>query len=454
MSKFFHFGVLEDDEWYKKQAIISANKLSLILFFVAALLSFLFYKNLHELFYLPVAFMIGIALSIFCNYLGLIDLGRYSLLFFNVLFLALLNAFPILPEESGLTHLYFAQFSLILFPWVLFDLREGYSVYIAFLFVLFFFLSQSLFIESFTLEMDRSFLESTLFVNGVYVVIFASAFFLLYQILQKVVKNEQNTYQTTDEIKSKTLEMENHQRELEIKIEDINTAHKSEEERSWVAQNLTQVTDLIRSSNSKNIFPEIAAEMVRLLSAQQVAIYVIDEESSKKRFLKMEGCYAIDRVKHIEQKLNIGEGLIGQCCKDNEFIYINNLPSSHLRFKTGMGDEPPKNMAIIPLIENEKITGVAELVSHHKFEAKEREFLTQISEIIASFINSNQVNVKIKELIEQNQVQAEEMKAQEEEMMQNMEELQATQEEMSRKEKEYLEKIENLEHQLEERNKV
>jgi len=322
------------------------------------------------------------------------------------------------------------------------------------LLVLLLFFFQPIFVESFNVDLDRKIFESDLFKLVTYFLILISVTYILYVFSSKIAQNEKDKKGGENEIIERTQEMEQRQLDLQVKIKEINEVQKVEENRSWIAKNITDISDIIRGSNEEKVFPNLTEELVKILGAQQVAVYTIEEVSEKVRYLKPESCYAIDRHKFLDKRMEMDVGLVGQCCKDKDFIFIDNLPANHLHITTGMGDDPPKNLALIPLIENENLSGVLEIASLQTFEPRQKEFLKQISEIIASFIITDKVNVQIKELIQQNQVQAEEMKAQEEEMMQNMEELQATQEEMSRKEKEYLEKIENLEKELAENDNV
>jgi PAS domain S-box-containing protein len=87
---------------------------------------------------------------------------------------------------------------------------------------------------------------------------------------------------------------------------------------------------------------------------------------------------------------------------------------------------------VIPLKTNEKIEGVLELASFKTFKPHEIEFLEKLGELLASSIVSVRSGEKTNQLLAVSQEQTEEMRAQEEEMRQNMEELEATQEQMHR----------------------
>ncbi len=448
MIKYLQFGVSEENEGYKNQAIITSNLifvLALLMGFVAIGLSHHF---MPELVFLAYIFVIGIILSVVLNFIGLPDVGRFLFVLINALVLSLLNAIPLSPGETVIPYIYLAQASIIVLPWIIIDIREGAFVYIASVIPIAFFIFQSFIIDVFTMEVNRQFLESVVMEYFLYGFSLVNIIGSMYVQSFRNAKNESGGQKMLEEINEKSKKMEEQQKEIQNKIAEMNTSHKVEEDRSWVSKNLTQIAEILRNTKGEDLYPELARQFVQSLKANQAGIYLLNEDD-RDPYLEIKGCFAIDRVKHIEQKFSTEEGLLGQCFKDKDFIYINNLPKEHLKFTSGLGNAPPKYMAFIPLIENNTISGIIEIASHQPFEEREKTFFRQVSESIASYVLSNTINDKIKLLIEQNQVQAEEMKSQEEEMLQNMEELQATQEEMTRKEKEYQSEIKRLEAELE-----
>jgi PAS domain S-box-containing protein len=145
------------------------------------------------------------------------------------------------------------------------------------------------------------------------------------------------------------------------------------------------------------------------------------------------GCYAYQRKKFVDKRIEIGQGMVGQCFLEGETTHITNIPEEYTHITSGLGDTKPTTLLIVPLKMNEEVVGVIEIASIKPFEKSYIEFLERLADTIAASITSVKVNESTKLLLEQSQQQAEEMRAQEEEMRQNMEELQATQEQMHRK---------------------
>ncbi|HTH54774.1 MAG TPA: GAF domain-containing protein [Cyclobacteriaceae bacterium] len=220
---------------------------------------------------------------------------------------------------------------------------------------------------------------------------------------------------------------------------------KEEHRRRWTTQGLAEIGSILRAQtkNTGELYDNIIRFVVKYLEANQGGLFFLENNGSS--YLELMACYAFERKKYLERKVEIGEGLLGQCVLEQQSIYMIDIPKNYIRITSGLGDSPPSCLFIVPLKVNEEVQGVMEIASLKEFEPYQREFIEKLGENIASTILSAKISERTTTLLQQSQQQAEEMKAQEEEMRQNMEELSATQEEMSRKEKGYLSKIAELE---------
>lgn len=446
MKKIFELGASSDFQDYKNQAIIASNKLSLALFITGLIFLITSVLFVQPLIVHAGALIILTVAAFILNYFKFPDLSRFALVAGSTALVAALHIQAALPGTL-VAGLYLVQFALIVLPWLITDFRETTLLAVSSLTAILVFISQPSLIERFHDSSGAAFSYPSIIDYFSYIIFFVVAIFSLNNMRILVVKNEVETAGIDDQIKEKKRQMTNRQEELRKRINEINETHKIEERRSWLAQGVSQMIDLMRSKK-ENLFPELIEEIVKYLDAAVGVIYSFKNEEFEEKQLVAEGCYAYDRRKYLKLTIPYGDGLVGQCCLDREIVYLSNVPPSFLDITSGLGDTPPEHLAIVPLLEEQNLAGVLEIAAHNEFEEHHKEFLNQLSASIASFILTNAVNQKIKLLIEQNQSQAEEMKAQEEEMLQNMEELHATQEEMSRKEKEYIARIEELEKKL------
>ncbi|MDZ7607880.1 MAG: GAF domain-containing protein [Cyclobacteriaceae bacterium] len=238
--------------------------------------------------------------------------------------------------------------------------------------------------------------------------------------------------------KDTSLNKENIAGKLLTMREQMKKVKAEDDIRLWVSQGLAEFGTIIRNNENdiKILSEKIISRIVQYLEIQMGGLFILNEEDEHEEILELTSCYAYERLKFIEKKVAIGQGLVGQCYLEGESIYMTNVPQDYMSITSGLGDTRPGCVLIIPLKMNNKIEGIIELASLNPFPAHQIEFLEKLGEALASAITTVRTSENTKILLERSQQQTEEMRAQEEEMRQNMEELQATQEQMHRKNEE------------------
>ncbi len=205
--------------------------------------------------------------------------------------------------------------------------------------------------------------------------------------------------------------------------------------RNWATAGLAEIGEILRRTDqsSETLYDQIILFLVKYMKANQGGLFILEDGNPEDYHLRMVACYAYNRKKFIDQRIDLGQGLVGQCYLEKEIIYMTKVPESYARITSGLGEATPGCVLIVPLKVNDQIQGVAEIASFKPFEKHEIDFVSRLAESIASSITSVKINTRTQLLLHSSQQQAEELKAQEEEMRQNMEELSATQEEISRR---------------------
>lgn len=224
---------------------------------------------------------------------------------------------------------------------------------------------------------------------------------------------------------------------------------EEDQQRNWTSAGLAQAGEILRINNAQELYDSVIKFVVKYTGSNQGGLFVLTEDDQNKQ-LELVSCYAYERKKFLTRKVDIGQGMIGQCFLEKEKIHLIEIPADYVNITSGLGAANPTSLLLIPLKTNDVVYGVLELASFKTYKEYEISWVEQLAESIASTVASVRANENMRVLLEQTQQQAEEMKSQEEEMRQNMEELSATQEEMSRKEREYINRINELEgHQSE-----
>jgi CHASE3 domain sensor protein len=221
-----------------------------------------------------------------------------------------------------------------------------------------------------------------------------------------------------------------------IKMRDqMKKVKELDEKRIWSTEGLAKFSDVAR--NNQNNIEKLSNEVIRFLTkhlkAQQGSLFVLQDEEGEEPHLDLAACYAFDKKKFVDRKIDIGSGIVGQAFMEGSTILMTDIPRGYISITSGLGDATPTCVIIVPMKYNERVEAVLELASFMKFEPHEIEFLEKAGEVIASSIYATKTNERTAKLLKETQEQAEALRSQEEELRQNMEELQATQEDMMRR---------------------
>jgi CHASE3 domain sensor protein len=224
-----------------------------------------------------------------------------------------------------------------------------------------------------------------------------------------------------------------------IKMRDqMKKVKESDERRIWSTEGLAKFSDVTRSNQHdlEKLSNEVIRFLTKHLQAQQGSLFLLHTEENQDPYLSLAACYAFDKKKFLEKRIELGSGMIGQAYLEGSTIVLKEIPNGYIKITSGMGDATPTCLIIVPMKYNQRVEAVLELASFTEFQEHEIEFLEKAGEVIASSVYSTKTNEHTTKLLSSTQQQAEMLKAQEEELRQNMEEMQATQENMKRLEKE------------------
>lgn len=219
--------------------------------------------------------------------------------------------------------------------------------------------------------------------------------------------------------------------QMRDKLKEVSEHEKAQ---SWLNSQLAEFGNIIRAhqSSPEALADHILSKLIKTIGALQGAIFILEGNKEDGQHLQMAGCYAYGRKKFLEQRIEIGDGLVGQAFLEKQTTKVKRIPQNYLTIDSGLGQTDPNYLVLVPLVVNTKCEGVLEIASLNTLEDYKVEFLEKIGESIAGSISSVRSNQLTQELLAQSQEQTELLQSQEEEMRQNMEEMLATQEELER----------------------
>jgi PAS domain-containing protein len=208
-----------------------------------------------------------------------------------------------------------------------------------------------------------------------------------------------------------------------------------DEQLNWITGGAAKFAEIIRenSDNLQELAYAIISELVNYIGAVQGGLFIINEDENNEKYIELLAGYAYNRIRMLEKRIPFGVGLVGRCILERETIYMTKVPENYLSITSGLGDENPRTLLIVPLIFHEEVYGVVELDSFNDIENYKIQLTEQISESIASAVSMVKINVRTAELLRESKIKSEQAASQEEEIRQNIEEMQAITDELNLK---------------------
>lgn len=216
----------------------------------------------------------------------------------------------------------------------------------------------------------------------------------------------------------------------------LKKAYEDEEERRRQGRIRGEMGNLLRQyqrSELKTLCDAFLAKLIPILDLNQGGIFLIIKEENTQPFLELVSCYAYNKKKYIEKRLSINQGLIGQCLKEKNTIYLEEIPENYIYITSGLGQAVPQSLLLTPIRANEKIIGVLEVASLHSIGRENIQLVEVLSERLGGIIATIQTNEQTKKFLEEATRINTELMSKEHLMRKNAEELSRVKEELSKK---------------------
>ena len=207
---------------------------------------------------------------------------------------------------------------------------------------------------------------------------------------------------------------------ISTNLRALKKAEQESANKNWLLTGNFNLNEKTRGEKAEAELAQAVIDQVcSYLNAQVGVIYLYENGH-----LHLSGSYAFHFRKQNSSVIRIGEGLVGQAAQEKKTIVFTQIPDDYIKINSGLGNTTPKNIIILPLLQDDAVKGVMEIGATREFSDLDLQFLNMIAENLAIVFNAAQSRTKLKELLEETQRQAEELETQQEELKQSNEELQ------------------------------
>ncbi len=221
------------------------------------------------------------------------------------------------------------------------------------------------------------------------------------------------TREITVEAQGEVSELKNNINQM---IANLKETTQKNMEQDWLKTNLATFSRMLQGQkNLGSVSRLVMSELTPLVSAQHGAFFLMDSEKHAP-MLKQIGSYAYQERKSVSNKFMVGEGLIGQCALEKKPILLTQVPSDYIRISSGLGEAPPLNIIVMPVLFESEVKAVIELASFQKFSPIHLNFLEQLMESLGVVLNMITTNMRTEELLQELKKSNAELGAQAEEL--------------------------------------
>jgi len=205
-------------------------------------------------------------------------------------------------------------------------------------------------------------------------------------------------------------------------IDNLRLTTDRNTEQDWLKTNLARFTGMLQGQRDlATVGRMLLSELVPLVEAQQGVIYRMEAEESAG--LVLLSAFADHPRDGHPQRLQIGEGLAGQCAAEKRIMLINDLPDYKTPIRSALFESVPRSVIVLPVLFEDHVKAVIELASLSNFTASHLAFLDQLTASIGIVLNSIEATMQTESLLTQSQQLAGELQTQQKELQQKNEQL-------------------------------
>ncbi|MGN6104226.1 MAG: HAMP domain-containing protein, partial [Kofleriaceae bacterium] len=185
-------------------------------------------------------------------------------------------------------------------------------------------------------------------------------------------------------------------------IANLRDTTKVNQDQDWLKTNLAKFTGLMQGQRSlQGLADLLMSELTPTLSSQVGKIYVAEGGDGAEPVMSLVSSYGHLRRKHPTTRFALGEGLVGQAAKEKKPIIVTGVPDDYARISSGIGEAPPRNIALLPIVFEGHVVGVIELGSFHEFTPIHVTLLEQLMLAVGVVFNMINASRRTEELLQE-----------------------------------------------------
>ncbi|MFF3071915.1 HAMP domain-containing protein [Kitasatospora sp. NPDC057904] len=213
-------------------------------------------------------------------------------------------------------------------------------------------------------------------------------------------------------------------------LRDTTLAYQGQD---WLKTNLARFSAAIQGRRDvRAVADMITDELTALVGAQFGAFYLFEATEDDPELVLI-SAYGRSLTGLPEQRLRLGDSLVGQAARSRRIIAVDDLPPGYAVIGSGAGRADARSLVVLPITLEERLLGVLEFASVHPFTQVHRDFLEQFTENCGVNIGTLLANARTDELLGESRRLTVELQARSVELQEGQEELRRSNTELEEK---------------------
>jgi signal transduction histidine kinase/HAMP domain-containing protein/CheY-like chemotaxis protein len=208
-------------------------------------------------------------------------------------------------------------------------------------------------------------------------------------------------------------------------VQSLRETIRANQQQDWLKTSLARIAGMMQGHRDLAVVAElILDDLAPLVGAQHGTFFLAEPGAGGETQLRLIAGYGLRADKTAPIQYQLGQSLIGQVARSKRSMVVASLPEGYVKISSGLGDAPPANLAIVPILFEDQVLGVIELASFTAFSQVQTDFLEQLTETLGVNFNTIIANARTDALLEESQRLASELQARSEELQAQQVELQ------------------------------
>lgn len=259
---------------------------------------------------------------------------------------------------------------------------------------------------------DRMAQSENLFEQAVIVIIVGTllVYLIVIIIFRFTIKAFQSLFKTKNKLLAKRME-----------LQDMLTTNETS---NWILRGTKTVGEGIRGEISVDTMAQkIITSVAEYTKAKIGAIYLYSENDGNEPFLTLKGGYAFSFAQQSTEIYSFNQTWVGQVASDKKPTIVKGKIREDLKISSGLIRADIYENLLVPFYFEEELKGIIELGFAEEITEDKTKFLVEVSGLLGVGINRSQARERLENLFQQTQAQSEELEIQQEELRVTNEEL-------------------------------